>query len=484
MSNFKDITATNLNTSASGDNPTVELFPFIAASGVYNLIPSNFRTFTGELGTAVAEDRLFKTSSGTDVFGYGSIQSFRSLNYKTGTGACIRFSARFPSPVALTWTGCGGFSIGDEVSFGYSGTDFGVWHRYGGKPEVQHLQVTTAASGSENATVTIDGTGYTVPLTSGTVQHNAYEIAKYLSDDLVQTAWDVTQCDDIVEVSAKSDGDKTGVFSFSSSTAVAAFSEITTGVTKTSVHVAQSSWNGDAVAGFDPSFGNNYQITFENGYGAVHYWVEDPSTGKYIEVHTIEWGSSNSVPNFGNPSLPLGCYAYSIGSTTSVTVECAHIGGFIQGSTAKTRNSRSVENTKSISTALTNVLTLRNRRNYNGLTNQVEIEPLVITLANDGSKTAIFRILGNATVSKVSGETNFQAVGNNLISELDTEGTTVSGGRPLATFVVAKASSLTIDLTPFRIRVPPTLRLVIAAEMTSGAAADLTASLNYYEDLS
>ena len=463
--------------SGIGDPVTTTPVPTVSLNSVYNLIPANGRTYTAGAGSVTAVDRHFLCGCGTTIFGYGTLQSFRAINHRAGYGACIRFGAVFPDAVALTWIGVGGFTVGDEVSFGRNGTSFGVWHRYGGRPEVQTLTVTGAAGGSENATVTIDGTGYTVPLTAGTVQQNAQEIAAYLDDNA--TGWDAEQIDDTVVISAQSDGDKTGAFTFSSSTAVAGFTETTAGVTKTSNFVAQADFNGTVPAGFDPTKGNNFQIRFANGFGAIKYYIED-NRGEFVLAHTVRWPSSGTSENFDNPSLHIGAYSASIGSTTNATVQCSWIIGSIEGPVKKTRNPRSQDNTKSIGTTLTNVLTLRNLRNYNGVTNQSEVEPLFVTLANDGTKSAIFEIRGNPTIS---GTQNFQESGNNLITVYDTAGTTVSGGRLLASFTVAKGQSEAVDLSRFGIAIPPTLSFCIAGKMASGSSADLSASLTWYEDI-
>jgi len=208
------------------------LVPYVAGSAEYNLIPANFREFTASGGSTGVSNKKFQVQSGTSAGGYGTIRSFRSINYKTGQGAVVRFSGIFNSNQENSWSGIGAFNIGDEYSFGYNGTDFGIWHRYGGKAEVQTLTVTGAAGGSENATVTLDGTGYTVPLTASTVQTNAKEIADYIQTN--STEFEAYQLDDTVVFYALSDGDKTGSFSFSSATATATYSETTAGITKTS----------------------------------------------------------------------------------------------------------------------------------------------------------------------------------------------------------------------------------------------------------
>lgn len=469
-------------TSSQGTYSEVQMVqatPFISGNAVYNFLPSNFREYTAGAGTVTVEDGVFKVSSGTSLGDYGTITSFRSLNYKSGQGCIARFSARFPENEALTWSGCGLTSIGDEISFGYNGTDFGVWHRYGGKPEVQTLTITTGAGGSETATITVNDEVFSVPLTAGSVQHNAYEIEAYLNANA--TAFEAEQIDDTVIVFFLSDGDKTGAFTFSSSTAVASFTQTTQGVTKTSDHVAMSDWNSVNLFGFDPSKGNNYQIIYQNGFGNIRFQVQEPQSGIYATVHQIRWANTKTIPNFGNPSMRLAMYATSIGATTPVTVECAHIQGNIEGKVRKIRNPRAFSNTKNIDTTLTNIVTLRNSRVYNGETNQVELDPVYLVISNDGTRTARFEIRANPTVA---GETNFQPAGNNIVGQYDISGGTVSSnGRLLSVFNVAKGSSVSINLSEFEIRVPPTLRIVVAGRMLAGSAADLTASFTWYEDI-
>ena len=474
--------------NAYGDAYTAQFIPQVAGECVYNFLPSNFRAFTETGGSAGAVNQLFEVSTGTSVGGYGAIQSFRTSNYKVGQGIMCRFGAIFPStPTALSLLGAGFLNIGDEVSFGYNGTDFGTWHKYGGLAEVQHLQITAAASGVETATVTVAGTAYSVDLTdaSGDVNFTAYEIVKELEADATFTAWEVEQLNDEVIFVAKSDGDKTGTFSFSSSTAAGTFSEVTAGVTKTSDFTAQDDWNGEDISGwdvpFDPSKGNDYMICFKDGFGNLDYYIEHPDKTTFVKVHTVRWTNRQTAANLGNPSLRAGLYAASAGSTVDLKVQVSDIAIITQGSQEPTRNPRAVDNSKSIGTTLTNVLTLRNTREYNGYANQVEIQPRELTLVNDGTKPAIFEIRANPTVA---GQTDFQAVGANLVSELDVTGGAVStNGRLLAAYTVARQNSLVIHLVDLKIAIPPTLRLVIAGKVISGSSADLAASLVYYEDV-
>lgn len=474
------ITSLPANSKTSfGDLITANITPVVSGEAVYGFIPSNFREFTNASGTTGVSGNLFQVTTGTSVGGYGAIQSFRSLNYRVGLGAIFRFSAIFDAGVANYESGVGAGNIGNDLSFGYNGTDFGIWHRYHGKAEIRTLSITGAASGSEDATVEINDTEYTVPLTNATAQVNAKEIADYLTAN--GSGINADQLDDTVIVSFTSDGPKTGDFAFTSSTATATWAQTTAGVTKTSDFVTQADWNGTLSFDFDPTQGNVYQIDYQNGFGDIEFFIENPDDSSFELVHTIKWANNNTQTNVSVPSLRCLMYCASFGSTTDLSVRSAYLSSFTTGDIRATRNPRAFSNTKtSVGTTRTNLLTIRNKRIYNGVFNQVEIEPRYLTLANDGNKQAIFEIRGNPTVA---GNVNFQDTGTNLVSEYDTTGTTVTAdGRLLASFTVARLSSIQVSLSELLIRQPPTLRLVITGRMSSNTG-DLTAALVWYEDV-
>lgn len=464
--------------SANNELETVQNYAYVNASPAYNLIPSNFREFTATGGTTGAINREFFVTTGTSVGGYGAIQSFRSVKFAYGQSTIARFCARFPTTVAATWTGCGLISITDEVSFGYNGTDFGCWHRYGGEVEVRTLQVTGAAGGAEDATITINGDAYTVPLTALSVQGNAFEIAAYL--DANATGYNAEQLDDSVLISAASDGPKTLTWSFSSATATATITQNTAGVTKTSSHIAQADWSGVAPDGFDPSKGNTYEIAFQGGYGDIHYYIYDTVNNSYRLAHDILANGVTERPTISNPSMKVGVYAASTGSTTDLTVYCSMMSGFTQGATNPVRNPRAFAASKTISTTLTNILTIRGKRLYNYLINQAEIIPLFLAVATESGKNTTFQVIANATVSGVS---NFQDTGTNLISEYDISGDAVTGGRLHAAFEVAGVGSATIDLRELFIRQPSTLSLTIAAKLSASPASLVNVSMTWLEDI-
>lgn len=454
---------------------------FIQAAPVYGALPSNFSAYSSSGGSGSVEENEFKVTSGTSMGGYGAIQSFRSLNYKAGEGGLVRFTARFPNNYANSWQGVGCITLGDELSFGYNGTSFGIWHRYHGKAEVRVLTLSVGADGSETATIFINGVSYSVPITSGTTAKNAKEIANYLTTNA--TGWTAWQNGATVTIISSSDGAKSNTFSYASSgTSAGSWATSTTGVTKTSDFVAQTSWNVDTKSDLDPTKGNVYQINYQYlGYGNIFFSIEDSDTGKIKLVHILKIANLRTTTSVSNPSFHLGLYVANITNTSTISVYSASMAGFVQGEESKTRNPRAQKVTKSISSGtLTNLLTLRNRGVINGKINQSEIEPYLISVSSEAAKNVTIEVYTNPTVA---GDVNFQDTGTNLISDYDTAGTTVSSGTLLLATTVSPNSSSFLDLTSIRLRLPPTLRFTIAARLASGAAADVTATLVWYEDI-
>lgn len=474
--------AIQITSSSFGEQLVVQPTTFIQTAPVYNLIPSNFIEYTSASGTTGVDNRMFKVTTGTTVFGYGKIQSLRALSYNAGQGGRARFTMRFDSAVADSWQAVGLMSISDELSFGYNGIDFGIWYRKDGFAEVRTIAITGASSGSTDLTLTLNSVVYTIPLTSGTVEHNAYEVADWLENN--QSVWKAEQLDDTVIISALTDGAKSGTYSFSHATATGTITQNKAGVTKTSTHIVQSEWNvnnlSDWNTPFDPTKGNVAQITYKYlGFGDIFFWLENPDTGRFQNVHIIKYTNQNTTPSLLNPSFKLGLYAESVGSTTDLSVYSASMAAFVDGTLTKTKNPRAVENTQSVGTGgFTNILTIRNRNTYNSFVNQGEIIPIILSLSTDSSKSIEIRVVVNGTPS---GDTDFTEVGTNLVSDIDVTANTITGG----TLLIASALRIEklINLDDLEIRIFPSFTFSITARLTSGSSADVTAALTYYESI-
>ena len=469
----------DIDKSAFGESVFAQLTAFVQNNGAYEFLPSNFRSYTSGVGSGTGiVNRMFAANNGTAVGGFGAIQSFRALNYNSGQGGRARFTAVFPSNVANHWSGVGLVNLSDELSFGYDGTTFGIWHRKEGVAEVRTITVTAAATTATNLTLTLNGIAYTIPLTVTTTAGNAYEIATWLNAN--QSLWVADQIGSTVIISAKTDGAKAGVYSYVHANSTGTITQNKAGVTKTSTHIPKANWNRDTMSTLDPTKGNVYQISYPYlGFGGIKFFVKEKG-GTFKLVHVIEYENTYTTPSLRQPSLRFGVYSASTGTTTDVPVYCASVALFVEGEVRKTRNPRAFGHTQSVTTTFTNVLTIRNRRTYNYIYNQVEIEPIHLSISSESNQNVLIEIRTNPTFS---GATNFVNTGTNLVSDVDTTANTVSGGTLLAAFTVGAKGTLSVNLKEFEIRQPPSLQLCISAKVTSGAASNVTATLTYYEDI-
>lgn len=467
--NSKDMFLTSFNEVViSRSQAVVQSLP------IYDILPNNFRTFTSLSGTAEVNSKMYTVTTGGTAFGYGAIQSFRSVNFNAGQSVVGRFVGLFEDAVANSWTGIGFVNISDELSFGYNGLDFGVWYRHGGVSEVRTIRVTAPSAGATNLTLTLNTVAYVIPLTAGTVELNAYEIAAWLNAN--QSVWVADQIDDTVIISAQSDGAKSGTYTYSHATSTGTITQNKAGVTKTSEHIPQADWDNPVT--IDHTKLNNFII--EYGNGDARFFIENPDTNSIQLVHKLSFSNNRTTQMLNNPSMRFGIYAASVGSTTDIRIRCASVGIFMNGELVKTRNPRATKNTQSVTTSFTNVLTIRNRRTYNYNYNQVEIQPINLSISSEAVKNVEIEVRTNATFS---GATDFTAVGNNLVSDQDTTANTVNGGVLLAAFTVSSNGTASVNLSSLDIRVPPSLPITISARVTSGAAANVTATLTYYEDV-
>lgn len=477
----------NIAKTVFGESIVTNDTPTIQIANQYGLDPAlrdDLETFTGTGGSADSNGNLFRCQSGVSVGGYGVIRSLATARYRPGQGIIARFTAAFTTGVASSLQFGGLFSLTETLAFGYDGADFSIIHEYDGKAEVQEIQVTATPSGTENATVTLDGSAVVISITNSTVQTNAEELrAGLAADGTVGAAWRFEQIDDTVVCISQSVGNKTGTMSFSSSTATANVTEAQAGAAKSSGNVAQASWDTAPFAGFDPTNLNVYEVSY--GYlGAVgpRFSIYNPTIGVFDVLHQIQWANANTTPLFGNPDMKIGWTAASLGSSGSnLTVTGASCYSAIQGNEVIQNTSRAADHTKSsVGTTLTNILSIQNRITYGDQFNLGIIEPVSISFDLDHNKGAVVEIYKNATLG---GTPNYQLIDEvNSVAAVDTAGTTVTGGTLIEAFTVPAGGDATIELLDLRILLEPEEIITVAAHTVSGTATTMTTAVTWLEE--
>lgn len=249
--------------------------------------------------------------------------------------------------------------------------------------------------------------------------------------------------------------------------------------------ISQDAWNGNRMQGnereiqtLDPTKGNVFQIQYQwLGFGAIRFFIEDHVTGEFEIVHTIRFANNNTDTSVDNPTFPFCAESTNTTNNTNVTINIASIGMFIEGienTAGETRNA--IDNTKTITTE-ENVLTIRNKSTYQGVSNKVIIQPDFFTVASDGTKNATIRIYGNATLGGTPSYNDISV--NTSVVDYDIAGTTVSGGKLLAIFELAKNDAYSQSFREFEFYLNPGETMTFAA--VSSASNEVTVGISWAE---
>lgn len=457
-----------------GERQVVQDTPVVQLTAAY-LTTGQLDLFTQGNGTAGARDSKFFATSGTDSDSFSSVISKRPLIYKAGQGAKFRGTARFvnPQPDSLSFVGL--LNVENRIGFAYVGDIFGILYQRNGAPEIQELQVTTPAAGSETATITLEGNSFSVPLTATTVELNAIEIEVSLNTQ--QELYDFKATGDIVIGRRILSGPSVGAFAFSSATAVAVWTEIVAGKAFTTDFIPKSQWNRKPNRTVNTDNLMPYQIRFQYlGGGIIDFAVENGDTGEFDIVHTIEIPGTEELPSISNPSFRAGIIAVNLGNTQSIEIESASIGTFIEGDIVLTREGRAAtHNALGIGLLPTSILSIRNRLVFDGKVAETEIRPTLIVNETDSLKPVEVTVFKNATTT-VPLIYNFLDE-DNSIAEISTDQQTVTGGE-----VLFSSAGGIVDLTTAFRSLLPGESATIAMNITQAPASAMLASLNWQED--
>jgi hypothetical protein len=467
----------NMSASAYGDTSVINPTPVAQINAVYGL-GDQADAFLVNGGTLNWDDAVFSLTTGTDPNGLSGVLSHRSVDYRPGQGLLCRFSCQFDDGVANNWQQAGFTSNTDSLMFAYDSTTFGILRGYAGFVEVQRLTLTTPASGSENASVTIDDIVYSVPLTAGTLNQNAQEIAAYLSanhplDYITANEATVTY----VSFLARSKG----TFAFSSSTAAGSWSQVAAGQIETREIIPQADWNRDTVPWLNPQKGNVYQIRAQwLGFGNIEFYVEDPDSGKLVLVHLLKYPNQYETPSLGNPSLKVGWFNGNVGSTVGSTMKGASAAGFVEGlleyhSTPKTLTA---ENT-AVGVPEVNMVSLRSRWELGGRSNKIEVELSRLSAASEATKIVHIGLYRNASLPPTCVWHYVDEVES--VVEYCDDTVTITGGELVATFALRPQGSDLIDLSDIAPFMEPGETYHITAHVTSGASAAVVTDITWKE---
>lgn len=470
-----------LDQTAFGELVTAEPVPLFQVYAVNGLRENMYSILHGTGASVSAVDSNFVIESGTDADGEAVLVTLQDAKYRSGQGLLCRFTALFDTPVADSLQIAGFINDSQGFVFGYDGLEYGIARFYGGAVEYQTLAVATGAAGAENATVTVDGVAYTVPLTAGTVQHNAWEIANSLQAQVPNYFF--TSNNDTVSA-VDSLAEPNGAFAFTSATAVAAWTQQRPGVTPTEDWVPLANWSNPPDWTIDPSKGNVYQIRMQYlGYGAIQFYMESPITNKFELVHTYGYANANTLPTVEDPTFRVGWVSQNRGNTTNLTVKGATAAAFVEGQVNIDERSRAVDvNSRILTLPAENLITIRNRIEFNDRANRITSYPITCIIAAEHNKAVIFHFHINGTFI---GDLDYSYQDKtNSVMEVATDAVQLdlNSGRDLGTVSVRGISSFRLDLRTAVTYLQPGETLTIAAELSSGVGGEADAAIYWLED--
>ena len=462
-----------------------------AANGdVTSIQPITMPLTTSSAVTHDSVNSLLEVTNGQGIGYFASLKSKRAMKYRPGQGALGRFTAIFDTGETGT---CQLAGIGNQISglfFGYNGSDFGIMHRSTGQQQIYKLQITFGASGSETAIITLDGIDFLIPITSGSVSHNAYEIS--IDTSFIQGNWLTESINDTIIFSSRtaSGPRNTNTFSFSSSSATGTFTEVSAGINVIDTWIKQTEWNVNRMLGdvnldmvLNPTKGNVYQINFQwLGFGGVVFKIEDEDSGQYISVHIIKYANKNIIPSLKLPDLRSLFTTFTTTATSLKTIKSASAAMFIEGDIIKFDNIFST--TANVTTSSANetyLTTLKNLNIFNGKINGTEIGFKFLGFANDGGKSGTIRFYLNSTL----GETDFNFIdeGNSSMIK-DTINTTIpTDGRLILTEQITGNGTLNIDLAlPSLLLLHNNETFTITVQRNTNTNVELSFAITWQED--
>ncbi len=252
------------------------------------------------------------------------------------------------------------------------------------------------------------------------------------------------------------------------------------------ITVAQSDWDdpldGTGVSGMtlDQTKLNVFFIQFQYlGAGAIRLFVESDTTGMPVLVHTIDYANNNTVPSVHNPNFFFTIWTNNKATTSDMVLKTSSYAYFIEGKTEliemhQPENSTGIKEKTTVTTEVA-IFTIRNRASYVSKTNFIDILILGVTAsieASSANNLGSVRFVKNATLGGTPSYSDINT--SDSIVEIDTAGTTVTGGKTVAAEPLAGKNDKLIEsgLIINKIILNPGDTLTLAGTSANSATID------------
>ena len=481
-----------------------QLKPVAQGDFIYQISATQVFSTASFVGSSITQvDGLAVLSSGTNVSGSAIVDLRRGVKYRPGQGSIMRATALFGTPQADSRQLIGLANAECGYSFGYNGTNFGIFHKESGTLEIRKLEITTAATNGDTITITLDGDDYEFDIdiegTTSTTQ-TAYKIAQQDFTQIGKTGFRVDVIgSDVYFIASRCNPSLTGSYSVSGGTIAGTFTRLATGADYTLTFISSSQFNIDKLDGtgesgmvINPQKGNVYEVDFQYlGFGNARFAVENPQTGRFIDCHMIKNANARTTPVLKNPNVKVRLECSNNGNTTPVELKSASMAGFIGGNIEKLdpKFSQSWTFSDLKSLTYTPLALVKVHRVFNNQPCFGEFDILKIGASNETASKTLS--IGFFLKSQITGDVVYENVkqGNSIVSVADFNpgGVTpvnsisnLADIQPFHEIIVGAESGLSHNLDSMEFIFSPGDPLLIAVKVSSGPVAGVV-SLNWFE---
>ena len=224
---------------------------------------------------------------------------------------------------------------------------------------------------------------------------------------------------------------------------------------------------------------NVYQIRFQYlGGGPIEYCIEDDSTGRYVVFHRVLYANLNTSPSTNSPNFHFTIWADNKGTTSDIVVKSGSYAYFVEGKTSfieihQPQNSSGLQETTGI-VAERAIFTMRNRALYASKSNFIDVvlENISVSIeANAANNLGSIRVVKNTTLGGTPSYSDINT--NNSVIEIDTAGTTLTGGKELLSLSLAgKNDAESLPLEGLRIFLHSGDAITLAGTSANSATID------------
>ncbi len=489
--------------SAFGEPLAISPTAVIQLDAIYGTTSDVIQTYNNGTGSSAGADtQLFRVQSGTTQGGYGVLRSKRFMRYRPGQGIVTRFTAAFTQGSAGSLQFAGLANQENRVAFGFDGTRFGVVRSTGGKAHITLLTMTVAPNATQTATITLNGIPYTVTLGNTSVDVAMQTIVNRVGG---YGGWLIQQTNGASLWLSPTLGPLNGTFSFTSTgNAQATFVTKQVGIAQTDYWTYQEDWNIDKMDGsstistnpsgmtLDHTKLNVYQINMRwLGAGVISYAMEDQASGTLVYVHKEYYVNQHNTPHTLNPSFKITYAAYNTTGTANMTVTGASVYGAVEGTIFQNELNRAYGNSKNnlAQNQLHHLLTIKNSVVTNGLaganngnyvlnTKEAIIKSLSVSIqGQDPARVYLF-----FEPSRLSSTHMFFNIPRcNEVQSTVTGTFDLAIDTPIYEGIVGINGTINIDLSAYRITVPPGSYVSIGIQST-GSMNPVSCALVWSED--